>query len=206
MNQVDIYIDNKRLDLFQDEQINLNLIAQNYKDPAKVHTDFSQSFTVPASQTNNAIFKHYYRVDVFGGFDARLRQDSRIEINALPFRTGVVQLESIEIKDTQPYAYSMTFYGDVVNLADLFGEDYLYNLDLSGLDHDYNGETIKSGFNQDALEGGNVFYPLMSPVRNWVYNVGAADPQHDDDISFAESHDHGIHYYELKPAVKVTKI
>ena len=206
MNQVDIYIDNKRLDLFQDEQINLNLIAQNYKDPAKVHTDFSQSFTVPASQTNNAIFKHYYRVDVFGGFDARLRQDSRIEINALPFRTGVVQLESIEIKDTQPYAYSMTFYGDVVNLADLFGEDYLYNLDLSGLDHDYNGETIKSGFNQDALEGGNVFYPLMSPVRNWVYNVLAADPQHDDDISFAESHDHGIHYYELKPAVKVTKI
>ena len=206
MNQVDIYIDNKRLDLFQDEQINLNLIAQNYKDPAKVHTDFSQSFTVPASQTNNAIFKHYYRVDVFGGFDARLRQDSRIEINALPFRTGVVQLESIEIKDTQPYAYSMTFYGDVVNLADLFGEDYLYNLDLSGLDHDYNGDTIKSGFNQDALEGGNVFYPLMSPVRNWVYNVLAADPQHDDDISFAESHDHGIHYYELKPAVKVTKI
>jgi hypothetical protein len=94
MNQVDIYIDNKRLDLFEDEQISINLIAQNYKDPAKVHTDFTQSFTVPASRANNAIFKHYYRVDVFGGFDARLRQDSRIEINSLPFRTGVVQLES----------------------------------------------------------------------------------------------------------------
>jgi hypothetical protein len=208
MNQVDIYIDNKRLDLFEDEQISINLIAQNYKDPAKVHTDFTQSFTVPASRANNAIFKHYYRVDVFGGFDARLRQDSRIEINSLPFRTGVVQLESIEMHNTQPYAYSLTFYGDVVNLADLFGEDYLYDLDLSDLDHDYDGATIQSGFSQDALEGGNVFYPLMSPVRNWVYNVGNSSPAHDDDIYYdtAGGHHHGINYYELKPAIKVTKI
>jgi hypothetical protein len=208
MNQVDIYIDNKRLDLFEDEQISINLIAQNYKDPAKVHTDFTQSFTVPASRANNAIFKHYYRVDVFGGFDARLRQDSRIEINSLPFRTGVVQLESIEMHNTQPYAYSLTFYGDVVNLADLFGEDYLYDLDLSDLDHDYDGVTIQSGFSQDALQGGNVFYPLMSPVRNWVYNVGNSSPAHDDDIYYdtAAGHHHGINYYELKPAIKVTKI
>ena len=208
MNQVDIYIGNKRLDLFEDEQISINLIAQNYKDPAKVHTDFSQSFTVPASPSNNAIFKHYYRVDVFGGFDARLRQDSRIEINSLPFRTGVVQLEAIEMKTTQPYAYSLTFYGDVVNLTDLFGEDYLYDLDLSGLNHDYDGTTILSGFNSDALESGNVFYPLMSPVRNWVYDVSPSDPSHDNDIHYdaATGHTHGIHYYELKPAVKVTKI
>ena len=208
MNQVDIYISNKRLDLFDDEQISINLIAQNYKDPAKVHTDFSQSFTVPASPTNNAIFKHYYRVDVFGGFEARLRQNSRIEINSLPFRTGVVQLEAIEMKDTQPYAYSLSFYGDVVNLADLFGEDYLYDLDLSGLNHDYDGTTILSGFNSNALESGNVFYPLMSPVRNWVYDVSPSDPSHDNDIHYdaATGHAHGIHYYELKPAVKVTKI
>ena len=208
MNQVDIYIDNKRLDLFEDEQISINLIAQNYKDPAKVHTDFSQSFTVPASPSNNAIFKHYYRVDVFGGFDARLRQDSRIEINSLPFRTGVVQLEAIEMKTTQPYAYSLTFYGDVVNLTDLFGEDYLYDLDLSGLNHNYDGATILNGFNSNALESGNVFYPLMSPVRNWVYNVSPSDPNHNNDIHYdaAMGHAHGIYYYELKPAVKVTKI
>lgn len=206
MNQVDLYISNKRLDLFDDEQISINLISQNYKDPAKVHTDFSQSFTVPASKTNNAIFKHYYRVDVFGGFDARLRQDSRIEINALPFRTGVVQLEAIEMKGTQPYAYSLTFYGDVVNLADLFGEDYLYDLDLSGLNHEYNGATILSGFNSDTLQSGDVFYPLMSPKTNWYYSSDVSDVNSANIADNGSGTAHGINYYELKPAVKVTKI
>ena len=245
MNQVDIYIGDYRLDLFQDEQISISLNAQNIKDISKVFTDFTQSFTVPASGINNEVLKQYYRTDVdtsrittssttnypiwnnwigawetqlqsWGGgssstsventFDFRFRVPATIEINSIPFRTGVIEMENVLLKGTEPYSYSLTFYGDLVNLTDLFGEDYLYDLDLSAYDHDYNGETIKSGFNQDALEGGNVFYPLMSPVRNWVYNVGAADPQHDDDIHFAESHDHGIHYYELKPAVKVTKI
>jgi len=210
MNQVDIYIGDYRLDLFQDEEISISLNVQNIQDLSKIFTDFTQSFTVPASRTNNAIFKHYYRVDVFGGFDARLRQDSRIEINSLPFRTGVVQLESIEMHNTQPYAYSLTFYGDVVNLADLFGEDYLYDLDLSAYDHTYDGATIQSGFDQNALFSGDVFYPLMSPVRNWVYNVSSSsDPRHEDDIQFVTGHTghhHGINYYEVKPAVKVVKL
>ena len=49
MNKVDIYINNQRLDLFQDEEISINLNVQNIQDLSKVFTDFTQSFTVPAS-------------------------------------------------------------------------------------------------------------------------------------------------------------
>ena len=104
----------------------------------------------------------------------------------------------------------MSFYGDLVNLTDLFGEDYLYDLDLSAYDHTYDGATILQGFNSNALFSGDVFYPLMSPVRNWVYNVSnSSDPRHEDDIQFVTGHSghhHGVHYYELKPAIKVLKI
>ena len=210
MNQVDLYISNQRLDLFNDEEITINLSVQNLQDISKIFTDFTQGFTIPASTNNNRILSHYYRVDLTGGFDARLRQEARIEINSLPFRSGVIQLEGVQMKGTEPYSYSLSFYGDLVNMTDLFGEDYLYDLDLSAYDHDYNGATIQQGFDQDALLSGDVFYPLMSPVRNWVYNVGnASDPRHDDDIQFITGHaghHHGVNYYELKPAIKVTKL
>jgi hypothetical protein len=104
-------------------------------------------------------------------FDGRLRPTARIEINSLLFRDGVIQIEDVLMRGTEPYAYTLTFYGYLVNLTDLFGEDYLYDLDLSDYNHSYDGATIIQGFNQDALLGGDVFYPLMSPVRNWVYNV-----------------------------------
>jgi hypothetical protein len=116
----------------------------------------------------------------------------------------------VQLKGTEPYAYTLSFYGDLVNLTDLFGEDYLYDLDLSAYDHNYDGATIQSGFDQEALFSGDVFYPLMSPVRNWVYNVSSSsDPRHEDDIQYVTGHTghhHGVKYNEVKPAIKVTKL
>jgi len=54
MRKVDIYIevttDNyEKLELFNDEEIQINSSIQNVQDLAKVYTDFTQSFTIPAS-------------------------------------------------------------------------------------------------------------------------------------------------------------
>ena len=254
MNKVDIYINGFRLDLFDDEEITINLSVQNVQDISKVFTDFTQGFTVPASAWNNAIFQHYYRSDIdsstltkktllngeslfldykfrvlkdggtieaatccadaldaLGGsltstttavsFDGRLRQAARIEINSLPFRTGVVEIENVQLKGTEPYAYSITFYGDVVTLSDLFGDDYLYDLDFGDYNFDYTDDNV---FNRLTTEDYDpVFMPLMSPVQNWFYN--SSNSAHDDNnIAYHTTHDpHGIHYYEFKPAIKV---
>ena len=58
MNIVQLYIQGQRLDLFDDEDIVITSSIQNSKDISKIFTDFSQSFTVPASKSNNKIFKH----------------------------------------------------------------------------------------------------------------------------------------------------
>ena len=52
MNEVQIYIGNVKLDLFEDENISLTSSIQNSKDIGKIFTDFTQSFSVPASATN----------------------------------------------------------------------------------------------------------------------------------------------------------
>jgi hypothetical protein len=204
MNKVDIYVNDVRLDIFQDEEISINLSVQNVQDISKVFTDFTQGFTVPASATNNAVFSYYYRNDIVGGFDGRLRASARIEINSLPFRTGVIELESVQLKGTEPYAYTLTFYGDVVTLTDLFGEDYLYDLNFSALNHQYTDTQV---FNRVTTNNGTgLFYPLCSPVKNWFYSSASSD-HNDNNIAFHNvNEEHGIHYYELKPALKVTNI
>ena len=57
-------IDYQRLDLFEDEQISLTQTIQDIRDIEKVFTDFSKSFSLPASSKNNLLFRHYYRSDI----------------------------------------------------------------------------------------------------------------------------------------------
>jgi len=242
MNKVDIYVNGFRLDIFDDEEISINLSVQNVQDISKVFTDFTQGFTIPASPRNNEILQHYYNANITssvittetGGspvwnsigitwntfntvwnagatstsvantFDGRLRQEARIEINSLPFRTGVIEVENVQLKGTEPYAYTLTFYGDVVTLTDLFGEDYLYDLNFSAYDHQYSDTAVFDRLTTDTFAP--LFYPLCSPVKNWFYDSDAGNID-DSNIHFnVDTDQHGIHYYELKPALKVTAI
>jgi hypothetical protein len=250
MNKVDIYVNGFRLDIFDDEEISINLSVQNVQDISKVFTDFTQGFTIPASPRNNEILQHYYNANItssvitteVGGspvwnsigitwntfntvwnagatttsaantFDGRLRQPARIEINSLPFRTGVIEVENVQLKGTEPYAYTLTFYGEVVTLTDLFGEDYLYDLDFSYFDHPYTDEAIYDRLTTDTHAP--LFYPLCSPVKNWYYqSAGGAGADNVNNIAYRTGGEgegsqdrRGIRYFELKPALKVYAI
>lgn len=207
MYRVELYIDGQRADLFQDESIEINLSTQNIKDISKVFGDFTNSFAIPTSTTNNAIFKHYYNVDVFGGFDAKIRVDAFIEVNNNLFRTGVLELESVQIKKGQPYSYSVGFYSNVTSLKDKFGEDKLNDLNLSAQDHSYNDTNIVAGLdNFVSGTDSSIIYPLISPVRNWYYNSNPSITQEDNIFYHNDSHEHGVFYYDLKPAIKLQKI
>jgi len=81
MQSIQLYIGTDRVEMFEDESVSITQSIKNAKDISKVFTTFSREFTVPASKTNNKIFKHYYNYDVVGGFDARSRVDATIELN-----------------------------------------------------------------------------------------------------------------------------
>ena len=210
MNKVDLYIDNTRADAFNDESISLELSTQNIKDIGKVFGEFSQTFSLPATKTNNGIFKHYYNVDIVGGFDANLRVDAIIEVNTIIFREGTIELEGLQFKDGEPYAYNVTFYGKTASLKDTFGEDELSDLDLSTYDHDYNDTNITTGMRTYVpLTGNSVIYPLISSSHNWFYDGSSSnhDPNNIHYHSGGGGHnEHGVFYYDLKPAIKLKSI
>ena len=145
MYNLDLYIDGQRADLFGDESVEMTLTTQNVNDLGAVYGDYSRSFTLPATKVNNAIFKHYYNVDIYGGFTAALRTDAIIDVNKNFFREGSIELTSVELKNNEPYSYMVSFYTSTTSLKDLFGDDTLNDLDLSALDHSYNDTNIEAG-------------------------------------------------------------
>ena len=108
---MELYIEGNRIELFSDENITLNSSVQNIKDISKVFTDFTQSFTVPASPQNNKVFEHWYDSDITDGYDARVRKDASIYLNSAPYKNGRVELNRVQKKKGVAYAYTITFFG-----------------------------------------------------------------------------------------------
>ena len=121
-----IYINgiSNRVELFEDEKISITSSVQDVSDISKVRTDFSQSFTVPANENNNKIFSHWYNSSLDGGFDARKRKDAYIELDTIPFRKGKIQLEKASLKKGEIDNYSITFFGSLISLKDLFANRF----------------------------------------------------------------------------------
>ena len=208
MYKVDLYISDQRLDTFKDEAINITLSTQNVQDISKVFGDFTQSFTLPASPNNNGVFKHYYNVDIATSFTGGQRVDSFIEINNNVFKVGTFELEGVQIKDNEPYAYKGSFYSKNTSLKDLFGEDTLNDLDLSSQNHTYTDTNIEAGLNSFVSGTGDaVIYPLITPRTNWFYNSHSSNVDEGNlAVNSNTSTSHGCFYYDLKPAIKVKKI
>jgi len=196
---VQVYIEGERIELFDDEKINVSSTIQNVQDISKVFTDFSQSFTVPASPVNNKIFQHFYANEVDGTLNPNVRRDAFLEIDHTFFRRGKIQIEKADIKDSATDSYAITFYGDVRTLKDRFGEDKLSMLDYSAYTHPYSGAEILERVSS-IVNDYDVRYPLISSKRVWQYNEPTTPLDNIDTLTGR------IFYTELFPALRISKI
>ena len=170
MRKVQLYIEGNRIELFNDEQIQVTSSIQNVQDISKTFTDFSQGFTVPASDVNNVFFEHWYNSDIDFTTDNNLRKDAYIEINLTTFRKGKVQLDGATLTNGKPSSYKLTFYGEGVTLKDTFGEDLLSDLDYTDYAHEFTSAEVLARIE----DGGNAYdvkYPLITSNRIWEYQA-----------------------------------
>lgn len=211
MQEVQLYIKdgtyNKRLDLFKDETISLTQTIQNVRDIDKIFTSFSKSFSVPASKVNNKIFKHYYNFDITDGYDARVKRDAFIELNTIPFKSGKIKLEGVEMKDNKPFAYKITFFGDIVDLKDKLGEKKLSDINLSTYNIDYDAETVEQKLRTNPSIS-HIIAPLITHTQRLFYDSSNEEPD-DGNLHWQSgggNHIHGVKWNQLKYAIRVNKI
>ena len=206
MRDIEIYVEGKRLDLFDNGTIEIKSSIQDAKDISKVFTDYSQPFTVPASDNNNQIFRHHYRTEVTDNvFDGRVRHEAKIFINHLLFKRGKVFLNGTSMKNSKASSYNITFFGNTVSLKDTFkddklldlcrykkgvdGSDSALNLSLVG-DHEFNHESVKTIFTSEGKGFGDdtsaLIYPLITSRKRLFYDDSYVD-------SFAENFDGNLY-------------
>lgn len=220
--QLYIYVDDAfgvpvahRIELFNDEKISVTSSIQNFNDIGKLFTDYSQTFTIPASKHNNAIFRHWYESsvgdtndinpqNVDNAFDHRIKYYGFIEIDTIPFRDGKFSMEKANKKNGFIESYSINFVGNLVQLKDKFLEDKLNSLqDTDGLSYynelnfPYNLTNVFNRCSSTALY--DVSFPLAGSTRRFEFDTGDIV----NDIALLSG---GINYRELFPAIRVTKI
>ena len=207
MQVVELYISNTRVDLFKDESLTITDTIINAKDVAKVFTAFSQQFSLPASSTNNQIFKHYYNYEISGGFDARVRVSAILKLNGVDYKIGKVKLNSVAMRDNKAYSYKVVFYGETIALNTILGGDKLANLDsLDSENLVYNNANIKSKLQVDPSTT-NIIAPLITHTKRLYYD-SVTHTNEDGNLYYhgGTVDYHGVAHTDLKYAIRIHRI
>lgn len=204
-----------RLDLMEEGLITLNQKIKDSKEIDKIFTDFSQTFNLPASKTNNKIFKYFYNPEV-EGFDNQTLAKARIELNHFQFKDGFIRLEQVVMRNNRPSIYKVTFFGSAVTLNDLIGEDKLSDLTwLLNFDHIKSYNNLRTEL-EDGLDftidsvayNAGIIYPIITHSQQYITD-SASNFDHGGNISAANNTNitqRGIVPEDLKPAILVKNI
>ena len=206
MRRLQLYIGTERVDLFKDESVQLTQTIKNVKDLKKIFTEFTKTFSVPASSVNNKIFQHYYNFDISGGFDARIKVDAKLELNDLPFKIGKIALQGVDLKNNLPHTYRINFFGNTVNLKDIFADEELSALTFSNaFNQDYKYSNVLNDLQSTTY--GNICIPLITHTDRMFYDSSNNNNVYGNvypasGLGLAN----GINWNEFKYAVKVQSI
>lgn len=216
MQKVQLYIEGQRIDFFEDENISVKKTIQDIKDPSKIFTDFSKTFNVPASKTNNKIFKHFYNFDIANGFDSRSKKSAEIKINFVSFSKGFIKLEGVKLKDNAPYSYNIIFFGETVLLKDTLGENKLNVLNwLNNFNVDYSSTRVKSVLQngRDVSVDGTTYtdalvVPLITHTTKLYYDSTMGHfhgdvPDGNLKYDSGSGHNHGVLWSDLKYSIRL---
>ena len=217
MQQVQIYINDERVEMFDFESVIITDTIKDVRDVSKIFTEYSQTFSLPASKVNNKVFKHYYNGDITDGFDSRVRVPAKLELNSIPFKSGYIRLEGVDLKNNKASSYRITFFGNTISLKELLGDDLLSSLEwLNNFSLDYSSANIKSHLTTSTNKTvDNVVYenpvqvPLITHSQRLTYNSNE-DVDNNGNLYYeADTNNeylHGVKWTDLKFALRLNVI
>ena len=228
---VEVFINNQRVDLFDFEDINIVDSVQDVRDVAKIFVPYSREFTVPASKNNNKIFKHYYNNDIVDGFDARFKISAVIKVNGMVYKTGRVTLLNSSLKNNRPVNYKLVFYSKTIDFKTLLKDDLLEDMDtsvLSKFNIEYNAQNVFDGFNygynlvddniimtSSPVENSDLIIPFISTNSHYYYDdvVTNVSPLEGDSesrnvnfnggVAYPNDVVSGVNWKDLRPSLKL---
>jgi len=202
MSRVSLIIGGVTADLYKGEDITLVKQAKDLTDLGATRTDFSRPFTIPATDTNNGIFEHFYNLDIDDPYPVHNKAEASINVKGVQIFEGVLELMNVTLKNNIPDSYEVNFYGRNKQLTTLWGDDYLRDINMN-LDHALTYTNVTASWG-GTLQSGQIRYPVIDfgsrEQGAWNYST-AGMAQNSIAIDGG-----AIHPAELRPAVRLSTI
>jgi len=146
------------LGLSKDVAYSLTFSIADIREPDKRDANYSKTISVPSSKEANKFFKSAFEIDGYDNYNANLKTECSIIIDGLEQIKGYLQLLSIE-KIDKKYYYNVSIKGNVSNIFQSWGDQYLTDIDLSAYNHTYSKANIITSWG--ATVGDGYVYPLI---------------------------------------------
>jgi hypothetical protein len=168
MADIKIYIDNQVVDLPVND-LNLNLTySLKDRDGFAVNTGSRSeySFEFPSTHNNDIIFSRFYDVSEETQ-NKQVLLSATIEVNGLPFFSGLAQLTSTTIEADLFYwkgqTYKVSFYGNNVDWVAQLKNKYLYQYDYGT--HVFDSGTVLSSFSNVYTD---IYKYILIKWKDWT--------------------------------------
>lgn len=154
--RTEIYVNNQRLELFEDIPMSLNFAIADIREPEKRNTSYSKTITIPGSKVNNRIFSHAYEISglVYGlDFNPSVKAAVRVLVDSIQVFEGSLQL--LKVTNNQGrIEYECAMFGRLANVFYNWGEARVSELDFSEYDHTYSIADIENSWDANVRING----------------------------------------------------
>jgi hypothetical protein len=204
----EIYIQNQKVDTYPFQNISVIESVVDIKDISKNTNAFTRSFTVPATPTNNILFRHWYNANIDNSFDARTKQAGHISWKGKEFKVGTFRLQKANIKKGRIVSYTINFFGRLSSINKEVKGDELSVLDFTTLNHSYSPANVLAGLTNGITADRDVIYTALMKKQLYV-NPDPSDNTVTDtlvNVSFDGGANAGLQWLDLLPSIRLIKI
>jgi hypothetical protein len=188
MISTEIYIEERKIDLFQDLSTEFTYAIDDVNDFGSRNTSFSKTISIPGTATNNLVFGYIFELNnanvtdptlpnVAYNYNVTKQANCKIFIDKIQIFKGTLRILEIVI-DKETIEYQCSVFGELGGFINQLGNKRLENLDFSAYDHTYAVSNIVNSW--DNPGGSGYYYPLIDygNVSTGAYGVAKKDFQY----------------------------
>jgi hypothetical protein len=179
----EIWINNKRLDLYGDIPHPLNYQVADIREPAKRKASHSLTLIIPGTDANNKLFTQIFDIETgiqstgtinfSPDFNPNLKAVCQVLQDTVEVFNGYAQLLNIITNDHDEIQYEIAVYSRLFNLYTNLGDKKLTDLDFSEFDHTYDKNAQQLSWQGDHTYG--YVYPMIDYGLNDGHNWNVED-------------------------------
>jgi len=187
MNNVRLVCGGYSVDLPTDFGIQINKSIADIREPESRSSDWTKTFTLPGTKTNNKLFTHLFDLNLSirnttstnfsPDFNPNLKADALLTVDEVTQIEGFIRLLSIKVNDLNQIEYECSMHGELADLFAKISDAKLEDLDFTEYNHVFNTTNIFNSWDTSIIKNssGYVNFSGGAPIgEGYVY--GWVDP------------------------------